>query len=232
MSAEFVIVQSHPAHGPDLLGDLLASRARPVRLVARHDGAALPPFEAVRALVVLGGVAADDEVRALAARCAAEGVPVLATGLGASALADGVTAVPPAVTSVSPAEGADGDEVFEALEPDTGMVGGARLEAPAGALVLARSDDGPAAVRVGEAAYALAFAPEHDAAWLVAQLGGEADEDTVAALTRRNRVLRPHSIALLGRWVDGVVGRTEDEAPWGRRGPAPEARPGLYLNPA
>ena len=43
---------------------------------------------------------------------------------------------------------------------------------------------------------------------------------------------KAHGAALLGRWVDLVVGRTEEEMPWGRRGPQPVASPGLSLNPA
>lgn len=38
--------------------------------------------------------------------------------------------------------------------------------------------------------------------------------------------------ALLLRWVDLVLGRTDDEMPWGRRGPQPVPAPGLSLNPA
>lgn len=41
-----------------------------------------------------------------------------------------------------------------------------------------------------------------------------------------------HAAALLGRWVDSAVGRTDEEKPWGRRGPQPVAAPGLSLNPA
>ena len=38
--------------------------------------------------------------------------------------------------------------------------------------------------------------------------------------------------SFVGRWVDRTVGRTEEEAPWGRRGPGPVPGPGLSLNPA
>jgi hypothetical protein len=41
-----------------------------------------------------------------------------------------------------------------------------------------------------------------------------------------------HAAALLGRWIDAAVGRTDEEQPWGRRGPQPVAAPGLSLNPA
>ena len=231
MTPTYLVVQLHPDHGPDLLADLLASRARPMTLVARHEGEALPDAAGVRALVVLGGAAPDEEVKAYAARCAAEDVPVLATGLGAAALLDQAEGVEPFVAGVSPTHDAAGDEVFEGLDADTGFVMTARLTPSADAVVLATSEQGPAAVRLGEHAYALAFAPEHDAAWMIERLTG-LDEDAVEGLTRRNRILRPHTIALLGRWVDGAVGRTDEEAPWGRKGPPPEAREGLYLNPA
>ena len=229
MSA-FVIVRLHPEHGPDLLEDLLRGRSRPLELVARDEGAALPAPGAARALVVLGGAQADEELKTYAASCVAEGVPVLATGLGASALLDEVSAIEPEIAGVSPTEAAKGDDVFEALEPDTGLVLTARLTPTADAMVLAEAAGQPVAVRIGERAYALAFSPEHDGAWLLERR--DLDEETRDRLVRRNRMLRPHTIALLGRWVDGVVGRTEDEAPWGRSGPPPEARAGLYLNPA
>lgn len=232
MSATFLLLQSHPDHGPDLLADLLASRARPMTVVARHDGAELPDRTGVRALVVLGGAAPDEEVKAYAAACVAADIPVLALGLGAGALLDDVTAVEAEVAGVSPTAEAKGDELFEGLDADTGFVRTARLTPTADAVVVASFDGEPAAVRLGERAYALAFSPEHDAAWLIDRPPAESDEEAAAALTRRNRILRPHTVALLGRWVDGVVGRTEDEAPWGRSGPPPEARAGLYLNPA
>lgn len=41
-----------------------------------------------------------------------------------------------------------------------------------------------------------------------------------------------HAAALLGRWLDAQVGRTDEEKPWGRRGPQPVPAPGLSLNPA
>lgn len=231
MSGAFVLVRLHAGHGPDLLEDLLRSRAREFRVVARDAGEALPDPGSVRAVVILGGAPADEELQAWAARAVADGLPVLATGLGASALLDGVAAVTPDVAGVSPTEAAKGDELFEGLAADTGLVTTAAITPTADAVVLAESGTGAAAVRLGERAYALAFQPQHDAAWLLDQ-PADLDEEARDHLVRRNRILRPHTIALLGRWVDGVVGRTEDEAPWGRSGPPPQARPGLYLNPA
>ena len=231
MSGAFVLVQSDADHGPDLLEDLLRSRGREIHMVARDAGEALPAPGSARAVVILGGATADEELKAWAARAVADGLPVLATGLGASALLDGVAAVTPVVAGVSPTEAAKGDELFEGLAAGTGLVTTAAITPTADAWVLAESESGPAAVRLGERAYALGFEPQHDAAWLRDQRP-DLDEEARDQLVRRNRILRPHTIALLGRWVDGVVGRTEDEAPWGRSGPPPEPRAGLYLNPA
>lgn len=38
--------------------------------------------------------------------------------------------------------------------------------------------------------------------------------------------------AIVGRWIDLGVGRTDDEKPWGRRGPTPVPGVGLSLHPA
>jgi hypothetical protein len=225
----FVLVELHPAHGPGLLAELLAGRGRDVRLVARHEGAGLPELEGIRALAVLGGAEADDELRALAAACVAADIPVLATGLGASALVPGVTAAEPALGGVSPTDDAAKDDVFEGLDADTRLLVTATFDPAAAGLVLARMGDIPVAVRLGARAYALAFQPELGVAL---EAPPEEDPEAAAAHARRERFLRPHAVALLGRWVDAVVGRSEAEAPWGRSGPPPEARPGLYLNPA
>lgn len=224
-----LLVELDPAHGPGLLAEVLASRGRDVRLVTRHDGGDLPQAADIRALAVLGGAQADEQVRALAAACAGADIPVLATGLGASALLPGVTAAEPALGGVSPTEDAARDDVFEGLDVDTRFLVTATFDPAAAGLVVARMADTPVAVRLGERAYALAFQPE-----LGVALNTPPDDDleSAAAHARRERYLRPHAIALLGRWVDAVVGRTEAEAPWGRSGPPPEARPGLYLNPA
>jgi len=224
-----VVIELHPAHGPGLLGEVLESRGRAVRLVTRHDGVALPGLDEIRALAVLGGADADAEVRALAAACVDADVPVLATGLGASALLPGVTAAEPALGGVSPTADAAKDDVFEGLDADTRFLVTATFDPAAAGLVVARMADTPVAVRLGERAYALAFEPERGVSL---DPPPEDDAEAAAAHARRERYLRPHAIALLGRWVDAVVGRTEAEAPWGRSGPPPEARPGLYLNPA
>lgn len=225
----FVLVESHPEHGPGLFGELLSGRGRDVRLVARHQGAELPDIDGIRALAVLGGAPADDELRALAAACVDADVPVLATGLGASALLPGITGAEPALGGVTPTEDAAKDDVFEGLDADTRFLVTATFDPAAAGLVLARMGDVPVAVRLGTRAYALAFQPELGVALTEPP---EDDPEGAAAHARRERFLRPHAIALLGRWVDAVVGRTEGEAPWGRSGPPPEARPGLYLNPA
>lgn len=225
----FLIVELHPAHGPGLLGEVLASRGRDVRLVTRHDGVDLPQAGDLRALAVLGGAEADEQVRALAVACAEADVPVLATGLGASALLPGVSVAEPALGGVSPTPDAAEDEVFEGLDADTRFLVTANFDPAAAGTVMARMGDVPVAVRLGARIYALAFQPERG---VTLDEPDADDAEAVAAHARRERFLRPHAVALLGRWVDGVVGRTEDEAPWGRSGPPPQARPGLYLNPA
>jgi len=234
MSDLFVLVQLDGAHGPGLLPDLLESRGRS-QVTVRHDqDEQLPDIATVRATVILGGIEPDDVVRRYADACRAADIPVLGLGLGGGALVAGVAAHDAALMSVRPTDDATGDDIFGGLETDTPLVGGAMLAANEH-LAMATIAGQLAAVRVGEHDYALGFQPQYDAAWLahkVADPDSEEGAGQVADLMRRNRFVRPNGIALLGRWVDAVVGRTESEAPWGRSGPPPVAAEGLYLNPA
>lgn len=234
MSDLFVIVQLDESHGPGHLTDLLDSRGRSHATVRHDQGESLPDAATVRATVILGGVEPDDVTRHYVDACRAADIPVLGLGLGAAALLDGVVPGDATLVGTSPTDDANGDDIFGGLEADTPVVGGATLAASEH-VAMATISGQLAAVRVSEHDYALGFQPQYDAAWLAQTVENPDSEEgaaQVADLMRRNRFVRPNGIALLGRWVDAVVGRTESEAPWGRSGPPPVAAEGLYLNPA
>ncbi|MDQ3974862.1 MAG: hypothetical protein M3276_11185, partial [Actinomycetota bacterium] len=117
------------------------------------------------------------------------------------------------------------------------------LRLPGAATVLAGHDGGPPqAFRIGSNAYGVQWHPELGGRQLLAYAeaapvaglptGRGADlQDLADEARRREPFLRAAGAALLGRWVDMVVGRTDEEAPWGRRGPPPVPGPGLSLHP-
>jgi hypothetical protein len=225
---EVVILQLAADFSPGALGELLSARARPPRVVRLDAGEPVPSVEDLRALVVLGGAVPGKAERALAAACVEASVPVLATGEGACALLGGQPVVgEPELQPLRPVDAED--PVLGPVPEGQHVVVEARLpEPPADAHLLAEFSDGAAAVRLGESAYALGFHPEYDGAWLADNL----DDAAAAAEARRHdRFVRAQGAALLGRWVDAVVGRTDEESPWGRRGPAAAPRAGAYLNP-
>lgn len=225
---DFVLLQLAADHSPGALGELLSERARPFRVVRRDAGEPLPGAAEIRALVVLGGAVPGADEHALARACVDAGIPVLGLGEGGCALLGGEPV--PDELRLQPVRPLEPDDpVLGPVPEGQRFVAAARLpEPPVDALVLAEAAEGPAAVRVGETAYALAFHPEYDGEWLA---DFTEDEELAAQARSADRFLRAQGSALLGRWVDGVVGRTDDEAPWGRRGPAATSGAGRYLNP-
>lgn len=131
----------------------------------------------------------------LLAQCVDGGVPLLATG---------VADAEPRQAALMLTPDAEGDPVFDAY-PDGApcLVDGPPL--PDGATVLARDADGGARAVVLGGALLLGFRPEVPAPSLP--------------------FVQAQAAALLGRWVDVVVGRTPEEMPWGRRGPQPVHQP-------
>ncbi|MGH8929139.1 MAG: type 1 glutamine amidotransferase [Egibacteraceae bacterium] len=247
---DFVILQHDEYLPAGALDQVLAQRRRAVRTVRLWQGEPVPAASSgVRALVVLGGhgmPAPDqrDAELALLAACVADGVPVLGICLGAQRLAEAtggraqVGAGSVGYVPITRTKEAADDPVFDAY-PD-GMAA-LRLDADAlmpgpGAVMLALTADGAAAgFRVGETAYGVGFHPELDADAITALIPRLAieDPDGLAVQARRRDAFHlGMGMSLLGRWVDGVVGRTPDEQPWGRRGPQPVPAPGLSLHPA
>lgn len=255
---EFVIVQQSPHLPAGVLGDVLAWRGRLLRVVRLWEGEPVPDSVAgIRALVVLGGDgivegAQRDTVRSLLAAGVAASIPVLGLCLGAQWLSEaagghaepGVGAL--GYLPVERTEEGTADPVFAGY-PD-GMAAlfldRERTVLGPGAAPLARDEHGAVvAFRVGEAGYGIMLHPELNASMVEslaavpsmrARLAaGGCDPGVLTAQARRRDVFqRGIGAALLGRWVDMIVGRTEGEAPWGRRGPQPIPGPGLSLHPA
>lgn len=216
----------------------------------------------LRALVVLGGheaasdrdAAGDDRELELIARCIDVRVPVLALSSGARLLvraaggtvAAGPGAGPMGYVALRRTDAGAGDPLFRSFV-DGGacfVTDTASLQLPAGATLLAaRGTVPPHAFLVGAGAYGIQWHPELSGRAVVDYAASEQASRHLAehgadlrALAdeagRRDRFTGGLGAALLGRWVDLAVGRTEAEAPWGRKGPAPAPRPGLSLNPA
>lgn len=255
---DFFVLQHRPYLPAGLLGDVLSRRSRPTNVVRLWEGEPLPgSVDRMRALVVLGGdetVARTQRnaVRELVATTVAAGVPLLGLCLGAQLLAEatgghadpGVGAL--GYIPVEPTEEGASDHLIAGypdgmaalcLDPD-------RIAPGRDAVPLARDPQGAVmAFRVGETAYGVAFHPELDVGLIEAlvavpgvrgrlEAGGCDPDELVVQARRRDVFHRGMGAGLLGRWVDEVVGRTEDEAPWGRRGPKPVPAPGLSLHPA
>lgn len=232
MSGPFVVVQLDDADGPGFLADVLERRNRPT-LVLRLDDSP-PAVDDVRGVAVLG---ARGEAPALPAAladwlaaCREGGVPLLVMSEGCNALAGTPSsAAAPDMVRVDLTPDSADDPVFGDVpsgslwpvtapalpDPDSGT-----------AALLVDTDGNPVAARGAEPVYLTRLAPYRRAADLAEQLGEHAEAITAAA-----RFLDAMAVALVGRWVDAAVGRTEEETPWGRKGPQPVPRAGLSLNP-
>lgn len=233
MSGEILVVTLGDA-GIGLLGEVLASRGRPVRTVT--DPAGLPSApDGLRGVAVLPGGPSAPALDELLAACGGADVPVL--GIGAAALrvaaATGLATVADeapvaALTTVTGTDAAAEDPVVATMPSGAWwLVDTAAAITPADPeAVLARDQDGAPVVLARGRTYAVLMR---------ADLDGDAVEALVGADTippRARPFLTGWAASLVGRWIDLVVGRTEEEMPWGRRGPQPVPAPGLSLNPA
>ncbi len=179
MSARVVVLQHEDACPPDRLGPWLAQAGLAVEVCRPYAGDALP--DPGPALVVLGGRmgAGDDEdapwlpaTRALLARAAQDGTPVLGVCLGAQLLAAGcggrvergADGLEAGVVDVRWRAEAAGDPLVGGLpdpHPGPSMHRDAVVELPPGAVWLGRSAQYPHQVfRVGERAWGVQFHPE------------------------------------------------------------------------
>jgi hypothetical protein len=214
------MVHGVPVRTGDLPGDPADVRALAVAGVN-------PPAAPLPALV--------DLVR----RCHQAEIPILGVGTGGSVVLEALAGEEVVRTDAEvrllvshPTADAADDPLAEGL-PDghRWLVAGGLPELTA-AVPLARQPGGaPLLLRLGAAAYATCLLPQLDAEGVAARLVGLLDGDTKLA-GQLTRFIAANNAALVGRWVDGVVGRNEAETPWGRKGPPPVPRPEAYLNPA
>jgi GMP synthase-like glutamine amidotransferase len=242
---EFLLLAAEGAPGTSTLLEVLRSRNRPVRtltpeeLQRKRSGNG----ERIRALVVLSppdaaGSGAVDRVAGLVRGCHAAEVPILGMGDGAQTVAGALAGSPldlpvgTAILAVRPGQAVEDDVVFAAIpEGFRWLLSPAPLpDLPGEAVVMAEDSQGRvAAARFGKTTYSVRMHCTYDRTETVATLaaaGVEADVEQYA------RFMIGHGISLFGRWVDAAVGRTDEEMPWGRRGPNPVPGPGLFLNPS
>lgn len=207
-------------------------RARPRTRDAVRTTTA-PDAGDVRALVLLD--AGDDpEATAALVRALREAeTPVLACGHGASVLAAALAGQPVPeppthagrLTRLRRTDGADEPVVGDLVDGSPWVVvDAAGATVPDGSAVLAQSDEGAAA--------AFAPWPRCVAMWARVDLPARAVVELLedpGDLAGREAFFDAWATTLVGRWVDEVVGRTDEEAPWGRRGPPPVYDEGLFL---
>ena len=231
--APIVIVQPDPDDGPELLAAVLDRRNRTTVVVGVDD--TLPAPDGVRGVAVLGvtaPVAIPQQLGDWLVQCSRDGVPLLAMSEGAHALTTTTTTLTPADATMlrvdlmpdSADDDVFGDVPAGSLWPVTAPAL-AQLDGTTAAL-LVDPDSNPAAARAAEPTYLTRLAPYRSAATLAQRLPDHAD--TITAAARFHDAL---ATSLLGRWIDAAIGRTDQETPWGRKGPQPIAHPGMYLNP-
>ncbi len=229
MTDPFVVVHGEGITGPGPLEEVLAQRGRATQVVT--GGKVLTGPEGVRALVLRGdpGTAALPQ----AAACAEAGIPILAIGAAAAAAAEalrapiGDTPHPPAPLHVLVTEAGRDDPVAGTIPTGSRWIADRTLgPADDSWSVLATGTDGSPVLLVRGSVTVTALRCDQTLAELAAHLP---DDPAPAAAAP---FIHAVGAALLGRWVDRTVGRTEEEAPWGRRGPGPIPRPGLVLHPA
>lgn len=212
------------------LAACLAARSR----TAGATWTATPPdADDVRALVLLGPGDDAEATAALVGSLGERHTPVLAAGHGAVVLAAalrgravGPDAGPGRLRRLRRTADADEPTTNDLVDGSLWLVVDAGDSAPpADATILAVTDDDDAAA---------AFAPWPGCVALRARLDLPAAQvlatlDDPGELSGREAFFDAWATALVGRWVDEVVGRTEAEAPWGRRGPPPVYDEGLFL---
>lgn len=202
---------------PDPVEALLRDRDRQFD-VRKHVPEAM---DELRGLII--GPALDtEEAPALAGRAIAADVPVLWYGPSAASRLQGdpPTRHAPLLTEIVMTPAGFDDTVTAATMPGAlfPVSSSPITSSPAGLVPLwLDAQEGVLLAREGSA---LVTACDLDAP----EMGEDSD------------ALRPFVVAqvaaLVGRWVDLAVGRTDDEKPWGRRGPTPIPAPGLSLHPA
>jgi hypothetical protein len=120
----------------------------------------------------------------------------------------------PALTRVTTTPDAGDDPLAGAMPDEALWFTDVRVswEVSAGATVLARDPAGTPVLLARSPSYAVTLRPDLDGDAIIALLG----EDSVTS--RQRPFLRAYGAALIGRWVDLVVGRTEAEQPWAAGG--------------
>lgn len=226
----FVVVHGRGVSGPGPLERVLEARGRDLTVLAAGD--AVPEIGEVRALVLRGDPGPG--FAALAVACAEAEVPLLGVGAGALAVADavgapltGAAAQPPTRVRIAVTDAGQQDPVGGPLPPGslwlTDLVLG---PADGGWSVLATGADGAPVLATRGAGTVVSLRCDLSLDEVEALL---ADDPSPAIAAR---FVHACGAALLGRWVDRTVGRTEEETPWGRRGPGPVPRAGVVLHPA
>lgn len=202
---------------PPALGAVLHGRRRSFDIVV---GAPSSP-DGLRGIIV-GPDASPEVIGELVGLALEQEIPALVFGPLVAAVVGGATTPiggPVLRRAVITEEGAE-DGVTAATMPGAPVVVVDELVGDMGAAsVLLRDEEGGVLlVRRG---------PIHATSWRL-----DAEVTDVPDVAAHAALIVPHAAALLGRWIDVAVGRTDEERPWGRRGPQPVAAPGLSLHPA
>jgi hypothetical protein len=220
------------AAGTDPASPLAACLSARSRTATATWTDAAPDPDGVRALILLGAGDDPEATAALIRALSQRHTPVLAGGHGAGVLAAALSGQHP------PSEAGLGSlrrlrRTAEADEPTTSdLVDGSLWlvvdtpgVTPQGATILAVTDDddAPAAFSPWPGCVAIGARLDLPASQLVAAVGDPGE------LAGREAFFDAWATALVGRWVDEVVGRTDAEAPWGRRGPPPVYDEDLFL---
>jgi GMP synthase-like glutamine amidotransferase len=241
VTAAFAVVLLGAGASAGEIEQVVTARRRPCHTLGRTD--ALPSPQGVRGLALVGSLDEVEPPASLTGSVAgfhAAGVPILGVGAGAAVVVDALggrtvdAPLGPRLVRVSRTEAAEKDKLCAGLTDGLGwFAAGPTLAGAEGGVAVAVDDAGaPAVLRFGDSAYAVTFHPELPFERLAELVSDRDPTASPAAIELRARVLSAHGAAFVGRWVDGVVGRTDDEMPWGRKGPKPVAAPGLWLNPA
>lgn len=243
MTARVLVVQHSSIDPVGRLGDWLTEGECVLRVVECHHGEELPAsLDGYAALVVLGGeMGANDDAevswlgqtKALLREAVERDLPTLAVCLGHQLLAvaaGGRVAQAPVpqqgLTPVGLTNAAAGDSLFAPLADAAAVHWNNDLvvSAPPGAEVLARSDAGIQAIRLGRNVYGVQFHPEVD----VPTVASWADHDVTAgslsvdgAAQRLSRVAAadPELVATWGhfghRFAEQALGRAATSEPGG-----------------